>query len=150
KVAPGHRADHARHFVRGPDQVADERVDRLNHARPVTTTVPERGALGKSTVLADDFAHTLKLPGCFCVKLKYVVERIGNFPVDPGPFNRQANGEVAILDRHQGTQKQLGIQVTIYRGLHCCGLLVGLLDRHGLSPSLLLKMAYKWFIGSTP
>src|SRR5437016_2847996 len=75
----------------------------------------------------------------FCVELKDVVERIGDFPVDPGPFNRQANGKVAILDRHQGTQEQLGIQVTIGGLLHCCGLLVGLLGRHSRSPSFSLK-----------
>ena len=91
EVPLGDGADDARDLLGGPDQVAGERVDRLDPVRPGAGGGPEIGPLRDPALLADDRGDPGRLARVVLEQVGEVVERLG----DRGPDDacrRRAGG----------------------------------------------------------
>ena len=70
---------------------------------------PSDGALVDLALLADDLADARELLRRALLELDDVVERVGDLAGDAGVLDRQADGEVALLDGQQRREQQLVI-----------------------------------------
>ena len=109
QVALSDRADDAGGLARRVDQVADQRIDRVDRFLPRAAHGPERGALVDLALLPHDPADPLQLVGHPFVELDHLVEGVGHLPGHARPVERQPHREIPFLQGGQRRQESRGV-----------------------------------------
>jgi hypothetical protein len=107
QVALGHGVDHARNLRRGPDEVVDQRVDRLDRLLPGAAHRPERRALGHAALAADHAADPLELARHAHVLVDQLVEGAVQLGDHAAAAGREALAEVAVARGDQRVEERL-------------------------------------------
>ncbi len=109
QVALRHRGDGARHFGGRPQQVVDQRVDRVFHLAPGAAGQAEPHALAGLAFAADHLADALELLRHALVGGDDLVEGVGDLAGDADLVAGHADGEVADAHGLQGMQEVVQI-----------------------------------------
>ena len=88
--------DHAARLARGMDEIADQRIDRIQRILPRPADRRHGGALVDLALLAHHPADPFQLVGHPLVELDHFIERVGDFAGDARPVKRQPNREIAL------------------------------------------------------
>ena len=110
QVALRHRGDGVGHFGRGPQEIVDQRVERLLHLAPGAAGHAEFYALARLALLADRLADALQLLRHALIGGNDLVEDIGELADGADMATRHAHGKIADAHRLHGLQQvvQLG------------------------------------------
>src|SRR5262249_13466128 len=95
EVALRDRDDRASDFRRGPEQVVDQRIDRILHLAPGTAGDTKAHGLAVSPFATDDLADALQLLRHALIGGDDLIEGVGDLADDPDPVAGQANREIA-------------------------------------------------------
>jgi len=110
-MALGHGRDGRGHLRRGSQQVIHERIDRAFDLPPRALRRIELHALPRSPFLADHLSDALHLASDALIRGDDLVEGLGDLAVDPGPRDRQLNGEIASANVLQRAQQLSSIEL---------------------------------------
>ena len=105
EIALRDRLDRARHLRGRPQEVVDERVDRLLHLAPGTAGDAEAYAIAGLALAPDDLADVLELAGHALVGGRDIVESVGDLAEDADLVAGHADREVAEPHCLQGGEK---------------------------------------------
>ena len=121
EVAVGDRADDALHLARRAHEVVDQAVDRLDRSRPALGQPAALDALRQLALLADHLADPRELGAERLVGDDEVVEAVGDLAGEPGPVERHAGTEVALLDLGENAQQCIARRRRRRGGSRRCG-----------------------------
>jgi len=108
EVTAGDRSDHPGHLARGPDQVLDQLVHRVDRFCPLAAESGYRRPLGDPSLLADQPPHPGELVAETLVSLDHLVDGVGDLARDAAPAVRDPDAEVASLElRHHPQEDRL-------------------------------------------
>ncbi len=99
EVTLRHGPDHAGRFHRRMDQIADERVDRVNRVCPGTTHVAQRCALREPPRLANHLADPFEFTNQLLIPFENVVERVRHLLRDAVFAKIEPDRKVTFFER---------------------------------------------------
>src|SRR5262249_56178103 len=109
-----------RHLAVGIDEVVDQRIDAPDRGCPGAAELAEVRALVELALLADDPGEALELARHLLVDLEDIVQRVGDAASDPGPLDREAGAEVALLEAGQDREEHALIDPVGWRRWGAC------------------------------
>ena len=110
------RADHARHFTRRLNKIANEIVDRPDRIRPRIRNVPERCALRNFTLFANQPANSLQFLRHPLVCRDHVVECVRDLAGQACPVIGQTRRKIAALECGQRREQLPVINLAVDEG----------------------------------
>ena len=101
-------ADGASDFGGRPNQVVDERVDRIHFVRPTPGRAGHRQALFELAFLSDSAADPRGFSAQPLIEVSNLVEGVGDLARDAGPVGRQPHAKIAGFVGEQGGKQLPG------------------------------------------